>query len=247
MRYINKIQTSDPKNEVILIKGQQKYVCCVCGRICHRKIKSYGHVYCSKHYEQLKEHGHPLDSNPRNPLDRNEIRIDGDVAYIDLYDEKCEVVATAIIDAEDVSRIRYAKWKLSRSGYVMNDPKFKGGSVHLSRAILGADGYVEHGNHNTQDNRKANLRLVTESPSEKNCEMKGIRQTENGRYIAYIKKNQRKLNLGEYVYREEAEYARWYAEQQLFGEQAYPREAPAIADYRVSAIREYVGRKVQRL
>ena len=48
------------------------YVCEVCGREMFRKIKSHGHIFCNKHYKQLKKYGHVLDSNPRTILDKNE-------------------------------------------------------------------------------------------------------------------------------------------------------------------------------
>lgn len=247
MEYINKVQTADPNEETILVEGEKKYVCCICGRICDYKIKAYGRSYCCKHYKQCKAYGHPLENNPRTTFDRNEIRVEGDKAYIDLYNTNCEVVGTAIIDVEDVPLVRDIKWKLSSSGYAMHTPKNKGGNVHMSRIVLGVlgeDGFVDHINHNTLDNRKANLRLVTKSQNAMNHEAKGVRKTNDGRYYAYIKKNQRMLNLGLYVYCNEAEYARWYAEQQIFGEYAYPREKPEIAASRASEIQAYIDRKI---
>ena len=138
------MQTADPSKSEISINGQRRYVCCICGRISLHKTKSHGNIYCAKHYKQIKKYGHPTDSNPRTIYDRNEIRIDGDVAYVDLYDNKCNVIAAAIIDAEDVPLIRYTKWKLSNSGYAMNTPKFSASNTHMSRVILGVDCIADH-------------------------------------------------------------------------------------------------------
>lgn len=241
------MQTADPSKSEISINGQRRYVCCICGRISLHKTKSHGNIYCAKHYKQIKKYGHPTDSNPRTIYDRNEIRIDGDVAYVDLYDNKCNVIAAAIIDAEDVPLIRYTKWKLSNSGYAMNTPKFSASNTHMSRVILGVDCIADHINYNTLDNRKANLRPATKAQNAMNHKAKGVRETDDGRYYAYIKRNQRMFNLGVYTYQEEAEYARWYAERILFGDYAYPREMPIIPEKRTASIKQYVDRKVQRL
>ena len=80
-----------------------------------------------------------------------------------------------------------------------------------------------------------------------NSNYKGVSKTKNGRFYAYIKLHQHACNLGTYVDKEEALYARWYAEQLLFKEYAYPKPEPFILDSRKVEIRRYVDRKVQRL
>ena len=210
---------------------------------CHL-IRKYG---AQKHYKQFKKYGHALEDNPRTIYDKNEIRVDGDIAYIDLYDKNCNVIATAMIDAEDVSKVKDIKWKLSGSGYAMNTPKFKGGNTHMSRVILDTDQFVDHINHNTLDNRKCNLRVVTKSQNQMNANYKGVAKTKDGKFYAYIKINGKMLSLGKYVFEEEALFARWYAETILFKEYRYPKEKPAILLDRELQIKEYVNKKVQRL
>lgn len=222
--------------------------CDICGRLCNQKIKSNGYTLCNKHYKQLKKYGRFLDNNPRTISDRNEFHMDGDIAYIDLYDKDCNVIARAIIDREDLDKVIYTKWKLSASGYAMNTPKFNGGNKHMSRVILNTDQFVDHINHNTLDNRKCNLRIVTKSQNQMNANYKGVYKNENtGKFQAHIKINQKMINLGTYVFEEEAYWARWYAEIVLFGEYRYPKEEPFILDDRKKQIKEYVDRKVQRL
>lgn len=223
------------------------YNCEVCGREMFRKIVSYGHIYCDKHYHQIKKYGHVLDNNPRTQQDPNEFHICGPVTYIDLYDKNCNVVAQAIIDTEDLNNVRYTKWKLSGSGYAMFTPKYKGQSKHMSRQILGTTEFVDHINHNTLDNRKANLRVVTKSQNQMNANYKGVTRSKSGKYDAYIKLHQKLCSLGSYVFEEEAYFARWYAETLLFGEYRYPKEKPVILPDREQQIMEYVNRKVQRL
>ena len=248
MKVLNTIDVCDTHDaEQIQRGGKTFYVCSVCGRLSFRKVKSYGKVYCNKHYKQVKRYGHPLDDNPRTTMDRNEIRIIGKIAEIDLYDKECRVVAAAIIDAEDVPKVQHIKWKLSGSGYAMNSPNFKGGNCHMSRVILGTDQFVDHRNHNTLDNRKENLRVVTKSQNQMNANYKGVTPAPNGKYNAHIKLNGKMLNLGNYIFEDEALFARWYAEAKLFREYRYPKSKPAILPDRERQIAEYVDRKVQRL
>lgn len=244
MQILNRVKTQT--HDVEQHEGKTYYRCCVCGRQLFRKIKSHGKVYCNKHYNQIKKYGRTIDTNPRTPTDRNEIIVDGKIARVKIYDAKCNHFATAVIDAEDVNKIRYTKWKLSASGYAANTPKFSGSSKHMHKVILDTDKFVDHINHNTLDNRKCNLRIVTKSQNAMNQNFKGVSKA-GSQWYAHIKINQKMLNLGKYLDEEEALYARWYAEQVLFKEYAYPKPEPEILESRKSQIQEYVNRKVQRL
>ena len=117
----------------------------------------------------------------------------------------------------------------------------------MSRVILGTDQFVDHINHNRLDNRKSNLRIVTKSQNQMNVDYKGVGVRKDSKFYAYIKINQKMINLGVYIFEEEAMYARWYAETVLFGEYRYPKPEPSILDDRKKDIREYVDKKVQRL
>ena len=246
---LNKVKTYHDK-DIIEIKdhlGNPAYVCCICGRISHRKIKAYKKCYCNKHYRQIKKYDKPLDDNPRTIYDRNEIRITGNTAVMDIYNQNAEKIAETIIDADDVNKIKYIKWKLSASGYIMNNSKHSGSNIHLSRVILDTDQFVDHINHDTLDNRKENLRIVTKSQNQMNINYKGVTKTNKNKFYAHIKLNQKMINLGVYVHEEEAFFARWYAEKLLFKEYAYPKEKPVILPDREKQIKEYVNNKVQRL
>lgn len=227
--------------------GKTYYVCEQCGRKSFRKIKSHGHIYCRKHYSQMKKYGYCLDINPRTTMDKNTIVIINDKAYIYLCDKNANVIAVSIIDAEDVPKVQHIKWKLSTSGYAMNTPKYKGSNIHLSRLILGTTEFVDHINHKTLDNRKCNLRTVTKSQNQMNSNYKGVTHTKQDKYYAHIKLNGIMINLGVYVDKEEAYCARWYAEQLLFKEFKYPKEKPIILPSRETQIKSYVEKKVQRL
>ena len=239
----------NPKHIVTQVteNGKIYYVCSVCGRKSFRKTISYGKIYCDKHYKQLKKYGHPIDDNPRTIYDKNEYHIDGQTTYIDLYDKNCNKIAQTMIDTGDLAKVRYTKWKLSASGYVMNTPKFKGSNIHMSRVILDTDQFVDHINHNILDNRKSNLRIVTKSQNQMNADHKGVFKEKNNKFFAHIKVNQKGINLGEYTDEEEALFARWYAEKILFGQYRYKKDKPVILPSREAQITGYIDRKVQRL
>lgn len=244
---MNKVKTwKDKTVGSVEVNKRTYYVCEQCGRMSFRKVRAYGHTYCNKHYKQFKKYGKFLDDNPRTPMDRNEIHIVDEVAYIYLYDRYCNHIATGICDTEDLRRVWWVKWKLSASGYMMNTPGNRP-SIHFSRAILKTDQFVDHINHNTLDNRKKNLRIVTKSQNQMNSNYKGVTALKNGKYFAHIKLHGKMLNLGVYHFEEEALLARWYGEVLLFKEYRYPKPKPIIPEDRDKQIREYVEKKVQRL
>jgi len=220
--------------------------CDVCGRVLKHPVKTHDMILCDKHYHQFRSHGKFLDNNPRTIYDPNEIRIDGDVAYVDLYDKYGNTVATVIIDAEDVERIRYDKWRLSITGYA-NYTTRKKGTLMMHRKILGTDQCVDHINGNKLDNRKSNLRIATKSQNSMNVNYRGISEHPTGKFSARIKINQKLIYLGTYELEVEALFARWYAEVLLFKEFRYPKEKPQISLERETDIMSYVERKVQRL
>ena len=233
-------------NKVEVFPGDPR-ACNVCGRKCKHMHKHYGRTLCAKHYRQIRLYGEPKDENPRTTRDRNEIHVCQDVAYIDLYDRSSNVIAQAIIDREDIPKVQYAKWGLLSAGYVVNNPRNKASDIYMHRAILKTDQLVEHCNGNMLDNRKCNLRVTTRSKIQMGVIHRGVYTEPNGKHLAYIKIDGRRLELGEYIDEEEALWARWYAETVLFKEFRYPKPEPFILDARKAQIKEYVDRKVQRL
>ena len=220
-----------------------EHKCEICGKMWRKKLTANGKVVCGKHYSQFKKFGYFRDTSPRTQRDKNKIIVDGDVAYIELYDKYYNVIAKATIDAEDVPLVRNIKWRLNCNGYVHNNSDK---SIFLHRRILGVDAMVDHKNGNRLDNRKANLRVTDHSANQMNINYTGVYPHDN-RWNAKIKLHQKQVNLGIFVYEEEAKYARWYAERILFKEFAYPKEEPDIIESRKKEIQELVMNKVQRL
>lgn len=126
---------------------------------CGKKLLAKG--YCSKHYSQVRRTGKVLE---RTIKDKNEITKDGDVAYIQLYDIKSNLVERAIIDAGDIDLVKDHKWFARNS---RNTSKYcqssEVGQLHrfLLKLEKGDGKVVDHINGDPLDNRKQNLRLCT--------------------------------------------------------------------------------------
>ena len=218
--------------------------CDICGKIC-KCISTNGMHLCNKHYKQFKKYGKFLDNNPRTIYDKNQYYIHGIYTYIDIYNNKCEIIAQTIIDTEDLNKVKDIKWKLSASGYAINTSRH--GTIHMTHVITGAKNneYVDHINHNVLDNRKFNLRIVTKSQNQMNSYNKGVTITSDNKYYAYIKILQKMINLGKYDREQDALWARWYAEFILFGKYRYYKPEPILSYERKIQIKQYVDNKIQ--
>ena len=228
-------------------KNSNYKVCDICGRHEKHIIGYYGKKLCNKHYNQIKKYGHVLENSPRTIYDKNEIRVEGEIAYIELYDKSYNVVALAMIDAEDVDKVKYSKWRLNCNGYVISTNKFDGKTTFLHRRILNnTNQFVDHINGNVLDNRKQNLRLVTKSQNQMNVNYKGVSKTKNDKHYAHIKIKGKAINLGVYVDEEEALYARYFAEKLLFKEYRFPKEEPFVLTNRKNEIENYVRNRIEK-
>ena len=238
----NSITIADP----ILGKEKKQPVCNVCGRVLTRVIRSDGMDWCIKHYHQFKKYGHAIDADPRTPNDLNEIRVDSirpEIAYVMLYNRKNMPIDCAAIDTSDIDLIKNYKWHRNGNGYAIS-----GGQQQMSHLIIGAKNneIVDHINHNTMDNRRENLRIVTKSQNAMNQNVLGISQGSAGVWYAHIKKNQIMMSIGTYRTRNEALLARWYAEKLFFGEYAFDKEKPTISADDESRIAEDAERAFKR-
>ena len=151
------------------MKRKKEYVCKVCGR-------KTGHTdgICSKHFDQIKQYGFPLDDNPRRETDANEIEIKDNHAEIILYDfmeERIEEVV--IVDLDVVDKIKGIRWNKKQSCIVGN---IKGKNVLLANYLLDTDNKIEYIDGNSLNNRVENLRVI-----EKNAKVKKLIEEEKDR------------------------------------------------------------------
>jgi hypothetical protein len=104
---------------------------------------------------------------------QNPHRIEGRVAYIGLTNRAREIVAEAIIDADDLDAvISLGRWHKARgrnTAYV--SCTLKGRGIQLHRFLLSPpdDKDVDHINGSGLDNRRANLRIVGDADNRVNC------------------------------------------------------------------------------
>ena len=194
---------------------------------CHNKVMAKG--LCSKHYSQLRRYGKIFKYFSRDKT--NHIEILEDHAEIFLIDKNNEICAKALIDLDDVDKVKNIKWhrsELQRSTYycVSNDPKWK----RIHRLIMGVtykNIVVDHINHNVLDNRKSNLQICTNSQNICNCltsknnksGYKGVYWSkERKKWCAQITINNKTKGLGRYDTIEEAIEARKKAAKEYYGE-----------------------------
>lgn len=195
----------------------EKKVCPVCGRLHTYKMSN---SLCKKHYHQFQKFGKFLDSNPRTKFDPNEIRIIGNIAELDVYNLKGEVIQTFKFDAEDYQLVSKYKWNLSASGYC----KSGSNSLFLHRLVLGLPegSQVDHINLDITDNRKCNLRVCQNGLNSANRKpynkwnIKGIEQHKNGKWSAYIRKDNKQYHSPLFNTQNEAVFARYILEQYIY-------------------------------
>ena len=125
-----------------------------------------------------------------------------------------------IIDKEDVEKVKNIKWCLDGHGYAFNFHKRR-----LHNFLLKAKG-VDHINRNKLDNRKENLRIVSQLINSRNCSLSknntsglnGVSLMDSGKWRAYINLNYKQKHLGCFNTKEEACAKRLSAEKELWGE-----------------------------
>ena len=183
---------------------------------CNCKVKTKG--YCSKHYMQYRTYGKILE---RTRFDPNEIVEYDDHAEIILYNKQCEEVARALIDLEDIDKIKNYKWRVNDNGYVLTDIKGTTKKIRLHRFIMDCpdDKVVDHINHDRLDNRKSNLRICTQQQNLMNKKSVGVTfDKRRNKWYAQIMHNRKHVFLGSFNTKEEAIEARKRAEIEYFGE-----------------------------
>ncbi len=142
---------------------------------------------------------------------KNEYSIDNNVGVL-LISKNNEIIAKILIDIEDIDKINKYSWRLNEKGYIVTNINKK--KVRLHNLILNRDTsnpkiVCDHINRNKLDNRKSNLRIVSQSENNKNRQMpKGKYYTKrNNKWQAYYIKNKRMHNIGYYNTEEEAKEA----------------------------------------
>lgn len=93
-------------------------------------------------------------------------------------------------------------------------------NVFLHRFIVGYYDHaqvVDHINRNKLDNRKANLRIVSQSVNAANNASTGVCETPTGKFRAYVCHNGKTMALGTFASEKEAIEYRRNKKRELFG------------------------------
>lgn len=135
-----------------------------------------------------------------------------------------------LIDAEDISLVSKNHWYVNGGGYLFRRDRKTREPFKLHRVILGlssdSDMVVDHINHNKLDNRKCNLRVVTQAENCMNNIQKcsntigytGVKLSKSGRsFISRIEKGGVKYELLRSSCIEDAAQAYNVAADYLFG------------------------------
>lgn len=194
-----------------------KDICCV--KECNNK--TYAKGLCRKHYDKLRNYGDPLHKTRK---DKNNIILYDDYAEIELSNTG----NYAVIDLDDVDRVRYHKWYEKDDGYVSS--VINGKSINLHTFLLGKNfeyEMIDHKDRNRLNNKKSNLRYASRIENSRN---KGI-QTNNTsgvvgvswhkqhqKWYARITVNKKPIFLGLFDSIDEAKKCRIDAEHKYFGE-----------------------------
>lgn len=123
----------------------------------------YSKGYCEKHYQQVRKHSRILE---RTVYDPNEIVINDDAAEIILCDQTGKEAARAIIDINDVEKVKNYKWHIvKREEQLVPAATINKRSVYLSNFIMefkpSGRVIIDHKDRKPLNCRKHNLRKCT--------------------------------------------------------------------------------------
>jgi len=208
-------------------------ICEICGcdsnsgyKIIYYKTKNM--YLCSKHYQHLKLYG---EIKQRTRKDLNEIIIYDTYAEIILYDKNNEEKSRAIIDTEDVDKVKKYKWSEMGSGYATatyyrDDMKT---SILLHRLIMGLDNNIDydHIDGNRKNCRKYNLRPANKlengknrlKPNTNSSGFTGVSWSNlKDMWRSYIQVDYKQKHLGYFINIKDAALERIKAEIKYYGE-----------------------------
>lgn len=237
------------------------YKCEICGRENFKKIRYGGYTLCSKHMHQIQKYGKFLDNIPRTNNDLNDYIIEGNIVKFNLYNQRNEKNGEFIIDFDDIEKVKYHKWRTSHQHVITGLPK-KGTQKDLSWIILDLTQeqiqknniVVDHINCDSFDNRKENLRICKQGENVLNKSFMsnntqgfiGVSfKKDRNTYDPEIRLEHKRCHLGATKSKEEAVYARYYAEKIVFKEFANQEEQKRKYDFTKNLSQE-TKKKIQQ-
>lgn len=212
-------------------------VCRECGKPARERF--HGEWYCKRHYLQMFRYGRCLE---RTIYDGNDYEEVEDYVIFHTYDRFGNRNGEFLIDKEDKPKVEQYRWHIRKSGKhvyaiatIPNGTKASNEKVHLHKLIMNTTSIVDHINGNSFDNRKSNLRIVSQHHNMFNIRKNkfvGVKKMPYVKesYQAMIMKDYKPIYLGTYPTFEEAAIARLKSEKELFGEYGGQKDLYYILD-----------------
>lgn len=202
-------------------KFSEDHICCICGEYSPQRTK--GKFYCDKHSRHVRLYGHALAITSHTP---NEIRVkDGFIEVVTRSRDTKSITGVFLVDDDDILSALQYKWS-SHNSYCSGG---RTPSVRLHNLILpppNKNMFVDHISKNPSDNRKNNLRLVTNQENTFNGGLSknnsvgviGVNYRADRKvYSASLGLNRAKHHLGDFKTLYEATVARLNAEVKYYG------------------------------
>lgn len=234
------------------------YKCDICGRKLKKKISLYGYCLCSKHMHQLLKYGKFLDNIQRTNQDLNEYRyLDRETIEFDVYYQDNTYCDSFIIDAEDLNKVKYFKWRKGSGHIITGNCTKNNPSRQITHIILNVpDGFiVDHIDGNPLNNKKNNLRVTTQQNNLCNKHFMtnntsgfiGVSWSKSRNYWeSELRKDKIRLRA-RYKKFEEAVYARYLSEVYVFKEyrntnndEAFFEQINKISEERKEEIKKHI-------
>lgn len=196
-------------------------------------------VLCGKHYSQFVKYGKFLDNDQKSTHDSNEYEITTEGVWIYTFNKQGNPSGKFIIDFDDLERVLSHKWRFWKGNFFTGNMN----PLAINRFIMKVTDpniVVDHKNGDRSDNRKKNLRITTQQNNLLNkailannsSEIAGVWwDKDRNKWVAEIRINNIKCQLGRYDLKEDAVFVRYFAETQLFKEFRSNRNDQKIIPY----------------
>lgn len=168
-------------------------------------------------------------------------RVEGKISYGILPDD-----TEFSFDSLKLNLVETHQWHSDADGYIKTSKESGKGNQLLHRILINAPNnkVVDHIDGNPRNNTIENLRVCTRQENVFNQKLSkantsgytGVYQLKNGKYVACIGFNKKKIYLGRYQYINDAAMVRNEAAKLLFGEFARLNDSPEAPDH----IKKYV-------
>ena len=206
--------------------------CKECGKLARERF--HDEWFCKRHYLQMYRHGHCL---ARTIYDGNNYEDRGSYYALITYDRFGNKNGEFLIDKEDKDRVERYVWHIRKTVNhcyaIASLPENK--KVHLHKLIMQTTSVVDHINGDSMDNRKSNLRIVSQHHNMFNIRKNkfvGVRKMpyKKNSYQAHIMKDYEDIYIGTYPTFIEAALARLQSEKDLFGEYGGQKDLYYVLD-----------------